>query len=479
MSMIDIDEGFYKAPSLSTAGAITVRNAKGQLVTQKVKVRRHVAGKRPDCAGALYASDDEDDDEQFQQQVKAPSVTRIEQEDRRLRRLQERETQDDDDDEDRERIHRRRRIVDPEILEQSSEEEEEEEEAEDEEDKEQNDRLEENGNDEMDIENQTVSSRVKMDIESSDDDEEGDEDEYERNRQRRLLRAKEKAKEEELLQVEDDKEVEQEEEESSEESESDEEEEEEEDDDGMPRLKPVFVRKDDRRTVAEREEEEKHQLELEREKKRVAHQRKMQTKRIVEEAIKEEQIQKAEEEGGIQCDFNTDDEDEEAVYNAWKLRELERLKRDRKERDEREREQQELERRRNMTEEELQEELRNQSKVVTNEAPKAKYKFLQKYYHRGAFFLDKEDEIYKRDYSAPTLEDHFDKTVLPKVMQVKNFGMAGRTKYTHLVDQDTSSKQSPWGSDKQSSTKFRQEFAGGMKQIFERPKLKNTSKKAH
>ena len=39
--------------------------------------------------------------------------------------------------------------------------------------------------------------------------------------------------------------------------------------------------------------------------------------------------------------------------------------------------------------------------------------------------------------SPPTLEDHFDKTVLPKAMQVKKFGRAERTKYTHLVDQDT------------------------------------------
>lgn len=26
--------------------------------------------------------------------------------------------------------------------------------------------------------------------------------------------------------------------------------------------------------------------------------------------------------------------------------------------------------------------------------------------------------MYKRDFSAPTLEDHFNKTILPKVMQV-------------------------------------------------------------
>jgi Microfibril-associated/Pre-mRNA processing len=98
-------------------------------------------------------------------------------------------------------------------------------------------------------------------------------------------------------------------------------------------------------------------------------------------------------------------------------------------------------------------------------------------------FQDKAaDDIYTRDYSAPTGEDQYDKTILPKVMQVwelhhitsstsalrlpntrkvgsllvclndhmcfsltpvhflmqvKNFGRRGRTKYTHLLDQDT------------------------------------------
>ena len=48
----------------------------------------------------------------------------------------------------------------------------------------------------------------------------------------------------------------------------------------MINIETILHSRDDRRTVAEREEEEKHQLELEREKKRLAHQRKMQTKRV-------------------------------------------------------------------------------------------------------------------------------------------------------------------------------------------------------
>ena len=57
-------------------------------------------------------------------------------------------------------------------------------------------------------------------------------------------------------------------------------------------------------------------------------------------------------------------------------------------------------------------------------------------------------------------------------MQVKNFGRSGRTKYTHLVDQDTTSFDSPWFSDTQMNHKFFNSNAGGMKQLFERTALK-------
>lgn len=63
----------------------------------------------------------------------------------------------------------------------------------------------------------------------------------------------------------------------------------------------------------------------------------------------------------------------------------------------------------------------------SSKSSKAKWRYLQKYWHKGAFFQNDADdargtagfnEVYNRDYSAPTGEDLFDKSSLPEVMQV-------------------------------------------------------------
>lgn len=57
--------------------------------------------------------------------------------------------------------------------------------------------------------------------------------------------------------------------------------------------------------------------------------------------------------------------------------------------------------------------------------------------HFSSTFLlqDGEDDVYKRDFSAPTLEDHFNKTILPKVMQVSRF-YSLHVFYTQTIHQD-------------------------------------------
>merc|ERR1719270_1725955 len=212
----------------------------------------------------------------------------------------------------------------------------------------------------------------------------------------------------------------------------------------------------------------------EREAQKMAEERRRQSVRMGEEEVRKTTMAERKADGdtlGLD-DVNTDDENDEVESEAWKVRELRRLKRDREEREAFVKEQAELERFRNLTEDEKRAEMKINPKEITNKAVKGKYKFMQKYYHRGAFYIDEDESVLKRDVSHATLEDKFDKTVLPKVMQVKNFGRSGRTKYTHLVDQDTTQFDAAWSQESATNQKFYRGQAGGTKSNFERPTRK-------
>ena len=436
----------------STAGAIPVVNEKGEITMQKVKVTRYVTGKRP-----LYAPDDDDssDEEGIQQPSGAAQEEDYDDEndegvepvapaapvdvdfsamveDKRLRRLQGSRMSASGDD------SQTRHIREPEVIE---------------------------------YERRPVSPGPSEVDSGEEENEEVDEEAIELHRQAMRERVIAQKQDTDLLDIEE--EAEEKASEKDEEEESSEYEEYSESDDEMgPRLKPVFVKKEDRVTIQERESQEATQEQLEQLNKQRAEERKKDSIRLVAEVVAKELERANVTEADQSGDLNTDDENEEEEYEAWKVRELKRIKRTREERETAEREKMEIEKLHNMTEEERRAELRMNPHVITNKQVKGKYKFLQKYYHRGAFYLDSEDQVYKRDFAQPTLEDHFNKTVLPKVMQVKNFGRSGRTKYTHLLDQDTTDQDSAWAQPTPAAVNFQNKFGGGLKQVFVKPTAK-------
>ncbi|ODM90756.1 Microfibrillar-associated protein 1 [Orchesella cincta] len=452
--------GAHQGSIHSTAGAIPVKNEKGELSMQKVKVTRYVSGKRPEYAPSGDQTSSSEDEEGFVDRRK-PAVyedsewnhdnfelkqkldlSEHENSDTRLRRLKRMIESGS--------LSRARRVEEPEVLEGD-------------------------GEDEWDRRR-----HYESDSDSNGEEEVVDEEEADHRRaciRNRVLKIHEQEK---LLKKEDDN---KEESDPLSDSEYEEETDSEEVEPAFPLLKPVFVKKSERQTVADKGSGASTLETPEQQKKQNA--RRKETLKLIEMEIQQRRRRKSGEKGtgneGEQdatthklSDVNTDEEPDEADYEAWKVRELKRMKRDREERAAYEREKMELKRIRNLTEEERRLHLKLRPKQITNKAEKGKYRFLQKFYHRGAFYLDQEEEILKRDVSEPTLEDHFDKTMLPQVMQVKSFGRNGRTKYTHLTDQDTSDFDCGWMEDIQHKWKFHFDKAAGVRQVFEKPSLKSS-----
>ncbi|OAX43640.1 hypothetical protein K503DRAFT_789395 [Rhizopogon vinicolor AM-OR11-026] len=220
------------------------------------------------------------------------------------------------------------------------------------------------------------------------------------------------------------------EEEEEEESESSESEEE----PSKPLFRPVFVPKRGRVTIVERDAIAQEAEDIEKRKLETAEERKKQSHDLVAESIRRELLEKEKEEIIPDVD-DADGLDPAGEFEAWRLRELGRIKKEKEEELRREEEREEIERRRALPEEQrLKEDLERANKL-REEKPKGKQKFLQKYWHKGAFHQD--DEVLTRhDYTEAT-ESTVDISLLPEVMRVKNFGKRSRTKYTHLLDQDT------------------------------------------
>ena len=138
------------------------------------------------------------------------------------------------------------------------------------------------------------------------------------------------------------------------------------------------------------------------------------------------------------CDYP----DDVVEYAEWKVRELKRIQAEFLQ-----------------YQQEETDETSNNIAENSSEEIKTKYRFLQKYYHKGAFFTD-DSMLQKRDYSEAVEADRIDRDTLPAVMQVKNFGKKGRTKWTHLTNEDTTAFDYGWGSKKNYNEDIVSKMAG-------------------
>lgn len=254
----------------STAGAVPVRNEKGEIYMKKVKVQRYISGKRPQYARHDSSDADSDLDDFIDNRRKAnekdenPEEEEVRKEDDneiddpRLRRLKQLQIDRDDG---QERVDRHRAIHEPQFLDSESEK------SEDEEPKRR--------------EGDSITTRKITLASDSESDGELSDTEIENRRQRLRNQMLQQQKQEEILQKEEENKSE-----SSDSESSEYEEETESEEDHEPRLKPLFVRKRDRATIAEKEREAAKQKQIDLEEKRAAKERRRETLRLVEQSVK-------------------------------------------------------------------------------------------------------------------------------------------------------------------------------------------------
>jgi len=229
--------------------------------------------------------------------------------------------------------------------------------------------------------------------------------------------------------------------------------------------KPLFVPRNKRQTVlsAQQKQESEKAAKLQEQDEN----RKMQSRLMIAQAVAAHSSNRkenfnGEDEGGGATNAMPDDTDPsdpielEKLRDEWEVREIQRLLESQDLRESKAEELAEYERCRNMTDQERLSEDRalglyqkpGEQRRQKNEDGEKSGHYLQRYYHRGAFFMDEEEWDEKdvrhkaKEYEkAVTGDDKIDKRNLPKIMQVKNFGFARQnTRYKGLSHEDTTDK---------------------------------------
>jgi microfibrillar-associated protein 1 len=249
-------------------------------------------------------------------------------------------------------------------------------------------------------------------------------------------------------------------EEEESESEEDSEEESSSEEDRPKLLRPVVMRKGQNGAASSTTEPSKTDRKADMEadalrEEREAERRKAEARDLIQAQIERRTLARAagkkdwDDDDALDADTAVDDTDgvdPDSEYLAWKLRELMRIKRDRAKIEEAEAEIAEKERRRNLTAAEREEEdrirLEQQKQEEEEKGGKGQAKFMQKYFHKGAFFTDElaAKGLDERRYMGAHFEDETNKEVLPEYMRIRDMtklGKKGRTRYRDLKSEDT------------------------------------------
>jgi microfibrillar-associated protein 1 len=102
------------------------------------------------------------------------------------------------------------------------------------------------------------------------------------------------------------------------------------------------------------------------------------------------------------------------------------------------------------------------------EKSKSNFLFMQKYYHKGAYYQDQleNDKVFQRDFHEPVDADRFVTTMKKleedgqagvkalntQMLRRGQFGKVGQVKHTHLAAEDTTDFKSPWAAKKRKSS---------------------------